>query len=341
MLGYLKDQKQNQDANNIILARALGRPLDTVEQFASRLIDHFDSDWQASQTSEEELIAEIDSCPNLPDDLKLSWLRLFQRPASEVQNTLNEWRWVKFMRYVGQNVPYNEVGLAVLGVTMDQFEAYDKVRNKFMRLSDMLIAGTCTGRLLMTDDVINYTVLRERAAAEAKSSRELFYYGVSIPQAAQDLLDDIVRSDKGVFAEMMISGAARCMFPNIQCNDANPGGVWLITMNCTTSHENMFGFFISKDPTRPRRVWTPKLTSNPVDTFIEEGLQLRRDAKAEFVERRDPARASIPAIPERRAKTPMALSNRPTSSIPDKPRQKVIKTAPKPRSKKFEVLRKS
>lgn len=337
MLGYLKDQKQAVEASNIILARALGRPLDTAEKFASRLIDYFESDWGNSQAAEEELIAEIDSSPDLEDEVKFQWLKLFQVPFKEANAVLDSWRWVKYMRYVGSSVPHNEVGLAVLGVTNERFAQYDKVRAKLNRLSDMIVAAGCTGRLLMTDDVINFSVLRERAAAEAKAHRELFYYGVALPQQAQDLIDDIVRNDKVVFVEMVIEGAARCMFPNLQCNDGNPDGTWLITMNCTDDHNNLFGFFISKTPTRARREWTPK---SPAQQFIQEGLELRREAKAEFVERRDPARANIPAIPERRVKTPMALSNRPASAVVEKPRQKKVKTAPKARSQKFEVLRK-
>lgn len=340
MLGYLKDQEQVEMASNIILARALGRPLDTVEQFASRLIDYFDSDWRGGQAAEEELIAEIDSCVDLDEVIKLQWLKLFQVPFKEAVATLAEWRWVKYMRYVGASVPHDEVGLAVLGVTEAQFAMYDKVRDKFNRLSAMIVSAGCTQRLIMTDDVINFTVLRERAAAEAKSNRELFYYGVTLPQPAQDLMDDIVRNDKRVFVDMMINGAARCMFPNIQCNDSNPDGTWLITMNCTTDHSNMFGFFISKEPTRARREWTPKLAPTATQKFIQETVELRREAKAEIVERRDPARANIPAIPERRAKTPMALSNRPASPVVEKPRPKKVKSAPKARSQKFEVLRK-
>lgn len=337
MLGYLKDQDQADEACNIKLARALGRPLDTAEKFASRLIAYFDSDWRGGQATEEELIAEIDSSTELDDAIKLQWLKLFQLPYKDAIAILHEWRWVDYMRYVGSSVPHNEVGLAVLGVTEEQFARYDKVRAKFNRLSDLIVSGGCTGRLIMTDDTINFTVLRERAAEEVKSHRELFYYGVAVPNEAQDLIDDIVRNDKSIFVEMMTEGAARCMFPNIQCNDANPGGVWLITMNCTTDHNNMFGFFISKEPTRARRAWTPKPT---MQEFIKDNIQQRVEAKAEFIERRDPARANIPAVPERRAKTPMALSNRPASAVVEKPRQKKVKSAPKARSQKFEVLRK-
>lgn len=341
MLGYLND---NEVAvyQGIVLARALGRPLNTTEKFAARLLDHFNGDWKKSQEAEEELIADIDAS-DIDENQKITWLRLFQLPEAAVKEELAQWSWVKFMRYVDAANPRNTIGLALAGVTEEKYDVYMRLRAKFEILASVIVEAGCTQRLIMTDDVINFTVLRERAMTELKSHKELFYFGVTLPQEAQDMIDDIVRNDKALFIEMVESGAAACLFPNIQRDSNNPGGTWLVTMQCTDDCDETFGFFISKEPTRPRRDWSPKLQAPKqaarVDEFIGENLEVRREAKAEFFpERRNPANANIPAIPERRVKTPMALSNRPMAAVIEKPKPKKIKTAPKPRAKKFEVI---
>lgn len=349
MLGHLTESEL-EFYNNIILARALGRELDEKEKLAHRLLDfdwsYRESDspgtYSAAEKVEEELIADIDAS-RLDDAQKMEWLKLFSAPYAVVVETLKPWRWVQCMRYVDADPERSKVTLALNGVKGEHYEANLALQAKFRRFSDIISAAKCTERLIMTDDCINFTVLRERAMAELKKDKELFFFGVTVPQEAQDIIDDIVRNDKQLFINMVESGCAKVMFPSFQVDSNNPDGTWLVTMQCTGDYRDAFGFFFSKRPTRARRDWAPKLqtapsTKAPVDKFIQDSVDARRAAKADvMVERRDPAKANIPAMPERRVKTPMALSNRPMA-IPEKAKPKKVKQAPKPRAKKFAVL---
>lgn len=359
MLGHLTE-RELEWYNDILKCRALGRELNEAEQLAARLQEH---DWsfresdspgtvKAGHKSEEDLIADIDAS-GIADDLKLEWLKLFDKPYGEVQEALKPWAWVRSMRFLSDEPERGKVRMALAGVTDIQYSAFLILQAKFKTMSDIVVKAGCTQRLIMTDDTINFTLIRERAAEEAKKDRELFFYGVTLPQKAQDIMDDIVRNDKELFISMVDTGAAKSMFPNFQVDTNNPGGTWLVTMQCTGDYNDAFGFFFTKHMNRPRREWAPRLqgdkptgfgkdrggnNSTASSQFIEEGIDLRRESKAGIVERRNPANANIPAIPERRVKTPMALSNRPMAPVVEKPKPKKVKTAPKARAKKFEVL---
>lgn len=351
MLGHLTESEL-EFYNNILLARALGRGLNEKEKLAHRLLDfdwtYRESDspgsYRSAEKAEEELIADIDASTALDDEQKMAWLKLFSMSYAAQQEALKQWRWVQCMRYVDADPERSKVTLALNGVKGEHYEANLALQAKFRRFSDLISAAKCTERLIMTDDCINFTVLRERAMAELKKDKELFFFGVTVPQEAQDIIDSIVRNDKQLFINMVESGCAKVMFPSFQVDSNNPDGTWLVTMQCTGDYRDAFGFFFSKSPTRPRRDWAPKLqgakpsTQAPVDKFIQDTTDARRAAKADvMVERRDPAKVNIPAMPERRVKAPMALSNRPMS-IPEKPKPKKVKTAPKARAKKFAVL---
>lgn len=351
MLGHLTESELD-FYNNIILARALGRELNEKEKLASRLLDfdwtYRESDspgtYRSAEKAEEELIADIDASTALDDEQKMAWLKLFSMSYAAQTEALKPWRWVQCMRYVDADPERSKVALALKGVDGLLYEAGLRLQTKFRRFSDLITEAKCTERLIMTDDCINFTVLRERAMDELKKDKELFFFGVTVPQEAQDIIDDIVRNEKALFVELVESGVAKVLFPSFQVDSNNPGGVWLVTMNCTGDYRSAFGFFFSKESTRPRRDWAPKLqTSKPstpglVERFIKDSVDARRAAKEDImVERRDPAKANIPAMPERRVKAPMALSNRPMT-IPEKAKPKKVKTAPKARAKKFAVL---
>lgn len=347
MLGHLTESEL-EFYNNILIARALGRELNEQEKLADRLLgfdwSYRESDapgaYASAEKIEEELIADIDAS-GLDDAQKMEWLKLFSAPFAVVIDTLKKWRWVQCMRYVGTDPERSKVTLALNGVKGEHYEANLALQAKFRRFSDIISAAKCTERLIMTDDCINFTVLRERAMEELKKDKENFFFGVTVPQEAQDILDSIVRNDKQLFIDMVESGCAKVMFPSFQVDSNNPDGTWLVTMQCTGDYRDAFGFFFSKRPTRPRRDWAPKLqTEKPVRRTVEEivprNLSTINDAVQ--VERRSPANANIPAIPERRVKTPMALSNRPMAVAAEKPKPKKVKTAPKARAKKFAVL---
>jgi hypothetical protein len=345
MLGHLTESEL-EFYNNILIARALGRGLNEQEKLADRLLgfdwSYRESDapgtYAAAEKAEEELIADIDAS-GLDDAQKMEWLKLFSAPYAVVIDTLKKWRWVQCMRYVDSDPERSKVTLALNGVKGEHYEANLALQAKFRRFSDIISAAKCTERLIMTDDCINFTVLRERAMEELKKDKENFFFGVTVPQEAQDIIDDIVRNDKQLFINMVESGCAKVMFPSFQVDSNNPDGTWLVTMQCTGDYRDAFGFFFSKRPTRPRRDWAPKLqTTKPAPNKFDARDDARYVEPAPMVERRSPANANIPAIPERRVKTPMALSNRPMAVAAEKPKPKKVKTAPKARAKKFAVL---
>lgn len=346
MLGHLTESELEL-YNNILFVRALGRELNEQEKLAERLLG-FDwtyresdspSTYREAEKAEEELIADIDAS-GIDDAQKMEWLKLFSMGYDAQTATLKKWRWVQCMRYVNADPERSKVTLALNGVKGEHYEANLALQAKFRRFSDIISKAKCTERLIMTDDCINFTILRERAMEELKKDKENFFFGVTVPQEAQDIIDDIVRNDKQLFINMVESGCAKVMFPSFQVDSNNPDGTWLVTMQCTGDYRDAFGFFFSKRPTRPRRDWAPKLqTEKPVRRAIEEVIprHLATINDAVQVERRSPANANIPAIPERRVKTPMALSNRPMA-VPEKAKPKKVKSAPKPRAKKFAVL---
>lgn len=344
MLGHLTESEL-EFYNNILTARALGRELNEEEVLAQRLLGfdwtYRESDspgtYRSAEKAEEELIADIDAS-GISDEQKMQWLKLFSMSYEAQTATLKRWRWVQCMRYVDVDPERSKVTLALNGVKGEHYEANLALQAKFRRFSDIISKAKCTERLIMTDDCINFTILRERAMEELKKDKENFFFGVTVPQEAQDIIDDIVRNDKQLFINMVESGCAKVMFPSFQVDSNNPDGTWLVTMQCTGDYRDAFGFFFSKRPSRPRRDWAPKLqTTKPAPNKFDARDDARYVETAPMVERRSPANANIPAIPERRVKTPMALSNRPMV-VAEKAKPKKVKTAPKARAKKFAVL---
>lgn len=347
MLGHLNTEELDQLAE-IEKCRNLNRPLNLEEKFAVKLRE-FDWTYRESDSGaisragarrEEELIAEIDDS-DLDDAVKMKFLNLFNASYEKQAEVLREYKWLAQMRYVDIHPESGPLRLYFLGITDGQFNIYQKVKDKLDRLGNILLNAGCTERLLLTDDCINFTLLREKAMELLKEQKDYYFFGVAAPKEAQDLIDDIVRNDKETLVEMAENNSGKVLFRGFSIDSNNPGGVWHVSVQTNNDYRQSFGFYLNPQPTRARRTWVPRTREEDKGKDFNEKRNLikeRHEDVQEYVDRpkgEGQVSSSIaavkttyttPALPERK-KAPMALSNRPMV-VEDKPKPKVQKKAP-------------
>jgi hypothetical protein len=341
MLGHLTEEELNR-LSAINRCRALGRPLNLEEQFALKLRG-FDWTYRESDSAsvsrngarkEEELIADIDDS-DLDDDVKMKFLNLFTSSYEKQAQVLREYNWLDQMQYVDKDPEGGRLGLYFKGVTDEQYRVYSALVEKLNNLGRMVSAAGCTDRLLMTDDTINFTLLREKAMDLLKKHKDCYYFGVALPNVAQDLLDEIVRQDKATLVTMVNDGAAKVFFNSFNCDSNNPDGVWHLSIQTNNDYKQTFGFFLNPQPTRPRRTWVPKTRETDAGKDFTDRSQILKQRQMDVQEYVERPKATIPAAPVApvRTKTPMALSNRPMV-VEDKPKVKSQKKAPTKRKER-------
>lgn len=204
--------------------------------------------------------------------------------------------------------------------------AFLALHDKFTELSAGIVAAKATGRLIMTDDIIQFSLVREKAVEGFKQNKDLFFFGIALPPAVQDQMDAIIREHKDTFVRMIKAGVAANYFNDIRIDSNNPGGVWLVSVRMTKNPDDAFGFFLNTNPTKPRRVWQPK--PQVVDMGSSKVLS-DKHASAN--------KGAVPALPVR--EKPALLASKKPMVVKDTPVVKQQKTAPVKRRKKFETIR--
>lgn len=349
MLGYLSKEDKTLHAH-ILHCRSLGRSLNLEEQFAKRLVN-FDwsyytnqdvKAWRAGKRAEEDLVADIDAS-DLPNGVKSKLLRLFQLPEAEARAALEVYDWLAGMDFIDKDPTKGLLALAFAGVSEEQYNRYKALHRKLESLGEALLAANCTGRLIMTDDNIDPVLIRERATEEMAKHKDAFFFGIALPQHLQDEVDDIVRSHKQAFVNMVNSGAASALFTGLNIDRNNPNGVWLVTLAVGQKRE-VFGFFLNPMPTMPRKVWLPreqweaKKTESPMRPATPTARQerLKNAVPGSFGKQFEPK----PEVKEEpRKKTVPALSNRPTeiptNGLSNKARKQAQKQTPAKKRQQF------
>jgi hypothetical protein len=208
----------------------------------------------------------------------------------------------------------------------DDVNAFFDLHVKFQELSAGVVAAKATGRLIMTDDIIQFSLVREKAVESFKQNKDLFFFGIALPAAVQDQMDAIIREHKQTLVRMIKSDVAHEYFDDIRIDSNNPGGVWLVSVRMTKNPDDAFGFFLNTNPTKPRRVWQPK----PQSTEVLSGAVLA-DKHA------NGGKTVAPALPAKQK--PALLASSKPMVVKDTPVVKQQKTAPVKRRKQFETIR--
>lgn len=288
-------------------------------QFALRLREHnwnygnsTEADARKGRLNEETLIADIDSS-ELSEDLKSKFLNLFSTSAEGVEKALAEYNWLRAIPYCNEGFEAKgKIGLYIRGVTDDQFQKFKDLFEKFEALTNAVVKAKGAGRLIMTDDCIDYAQVRERAVKELAEKKGNFYFGIALSDDVQLMMDRIIRNEKKTFIEMVESGAAEVLFSHFTVEMGQPNDAWLVRLSTSFRVEDSIGFFFNKKNSKERRQWKPRTPEG----FLPPGVE---------VDRRQTA---IPVVNERRKIAP-ALSSKPME-IKDRPKSatKAIKKAP-------------
>ena len=271
-------------------------------QFALRLREHNwnygnSNDGEAARQgrrNEEALIAEIDSS-ELSDEIKTKFLNLFSTSSEGVEKALAEYNWLRAIPYCNEGFEAKgKIGLYIRGVTDDQFQKFKDLFEKFEALTTAVVKAKGAGRLIMTDDCIDYAQVRERAVQDLKDKKGSFYFGIALSDDVQLMMDRIIRNEKKTFIEMVESGAAEVLFSHFTVEMGQPNDAWLVRLSTSFRIEDSIGFFFNKKNSKERRQWKPRTPEG----FLPPGVE---------VDRRQTA---IPVINERRKIAP-ALSSKP------------------------------
>ncbi len=123
-------------------------------------------------------------------------------------------------------------------------------------LADLKAALALTnvkGRLILTDDIKNFKILRERALQQKSTPSSGFFFGVAVPAHIQTMVDDIVRTRKQDMLELLDRQVDELHAEGLGITFDQDQDAYLIHLS-----PSEMGFYISARPTRPRRVQGPK-----------------------------------------------------------------------------------
>lgn len=334
VISYLNATEQTQ-YDSIIKCRELGRELNQEELMAKRLLGH---DWthamsdsarvaMAGAAAEKILMEDIEA--QFEGELKDKFLNLFTLPYEELEAALDEYRWV---RQVWNKAPGGMVGFALEDIDPETRQRLLETRDRLNTLLDKVEAASACERLLMTDDCIDFRVLREHAVLHVQVCKtencydSHFFFGAALPDATQDLVDALIREHKADLIEYLEHPAADKL--GLKCSTTKiHGNQLLVRVTSVNNYRKTMGFFM--DPTvsvsRPRRVWVTR-------NIVEPGKQVEEPVREEVQKE-----TQINPLDIKRKITP-ALSNRPMAAPTNAPSVKKQKKAPVKR-KQFETIR--
>lgn len=347
--------------NDIARCRRLDRDLTLEEEFAKRLLAHdwhyaYSDDhsvWRAGKHAEEDLLEEIEES-DLARSVKVKLSGFFKMDHDKRNAALKEYDWLRQMQYAVNPPHEGMLGLVFKGITDVEFAEFLQLKEMFEQLSNIISKSKLGDRLLMTDDTLSNYEIKCRAFNGSKERRDWddFYFGITLPDVAQNLLDRIVRDHKTTFVRMVEEGAARVLFRRFG-HKVEEDGTWLITMSVDGIHTDNFGFFIKPWQTAHRAAEYKSTLKKPTDRnpildlkgkeLPEEGRDgLSWSGAGSLIDPKtvDTGRVSMekPNLPSKpvlampKAKPVPQLSNRPMV-MDTAPKAKVAKTAPKKRKK--------
>lgn len=123
--------------------------------------------------------------------------------------------------------------------------------NKIAALASEFLKGGYYTRLVMTDDIISVKDIHMRA----KENKDEFFYGIALPAALQETVDNFVRVDKKVILGLIEKGAEQLKLAGLEAEYDKTQKAYLVKIS-----KCGMGFFISKQVHTPREQRQKRIT---------------------------------------------------------------------------------
>lgn len=148
----------------------------------------------------------------------------------------------------------------------------DNLKQELDRIGSSLRSAGIYCRLIMSDDIFNLRVIRERAVCKAPvetlPESEGFWNGIAVSESVQEWIDDLVRQRKPELLSIITDDPVGLVEANIRVIRDHELKSYLVIFNHCNS-----GFYISERDSVPRHERRQRVKSNKMN----QGLPLTKE----------------------------------------------------------------
>lgn len=220
--------------------------------------------------NEKRLLDLIDRTTSLDSDTRGFFLALFDAPADVALVELEDrYGYLRGSDFVSTD-PAGLVGAILKGLTVQEFKAFNNLRDRLYEIHDDLDSRNLFGRILTTSDVPNYRAVRELAEKRMAETKSRYYFGITLPDSVQQKVDALLQYYKEDLIKLG-NGMGEYLLPEFSLNVWESDPTFVEVRICLTADlDKQFGLFLNTDPKAPvkkprpvRAVVTPPAPAQP------------------------------------------------------------------------------